>query len=507
MRMIFVIDFGSQTTHLIGRRFSDHGVPVKIIDPEEALAQIIKTKPQGIILSGGPASVYEKGAPTIDKKIFQLSIPILGICYGWQLTAHLLNGKVIGGHKEYGPANLNIIKGGLLLTGVDNNSIVWVSHGDTVVEIPKGFNYLAGTDNVKAAAVGDLTRKIFGVQFHPEVDHTVFGLQILKNFARDICGLSWKKQEIDVKSIIEDIRKKVGSEKVICGVSGGVDSTVAAVLIGKAIGKNLHPIYIESGLMRLGTKEEVTDIFTKHLGVKPLIVEAKKEFLSALTGVVDPEEKRKAIGRLYIELFEREARKLKNVRFLAQGTIYSDIIESKGSKKADKIKSHHNVGGLPDEMNLELLEPLRNFYKDEVREIGKRLGLPNEIIYKQVFPGPGAAIRIIGEVTEERLQRQQKADEIVMQEIKEAGFFDKVYMCFAVLSNTKSTAVKGDERAHLEVVAVRVVESKDVMTTVWSRLPHDLMQRISSRIVNEVPGVSRVVYDITTKPPATMEWE
>lgn len=505
--MIILVDFGSQTTHLIGRRLRDHGVEVKIIDPEVVLSEIEKEKPKGIILSGGPASVYEKGAPTVDSKIFELGIPILGICYGWQLTAQLLGGKVVSTHKEYGPANLTIINEDSLLFGIENNSIVWVSHGDSVVTIPKGFIYLGETESVKAAAVADLDRKIFGLQFHPEVDHTVFGNEILINFTQNICGLKISKQEINVLEIIDNIKQKVGDNKVICAVSGGVDSTVAAALIGKAIGKNLYPIYIESGLMRIGTKKKVLQIFQKHLGIKPIIVEAKKEFLSSLKGITDPEKKRKTIGRLYIKLFEREAKKLKGIKFLAQGTIYSDVVESKGTKKADRIKSHHNVGGLPDEMNLDLLEPLRDFYKDEVRLLGEKLGLPKEVVYKQVFPGPGQAIRIIGEVTKERLERQQQADAIVLEEIKRANLYDKVYMSFAILTNTKSTAVKGDARAHLEVVAVRIVESSDVMTTNWARVPYDLLQRISSRIVNEVPGVSRVVYDITTKPPATMEWE
>lgn len=505
--MIIIIDFGGQTCHLIGRRLRDHGVEVNIIQPEGALSEIKKANPKGIILSGGPAGVYERDAPTMDKKILSLGIPILGICYGWQLTAHLLDGKVVASHKEYGPANLKILSEDTILTGVENNSVVWVSHGDTVTELPTGFVYLGETEYVKAAAVANMDKKIFGVQFHPEVDHTVFGREILKNFAQNVCGLSIKKQDIDVNAIIANIRKTAGFEKVICAVSGGVDSTVAAVLIGKAIGHNLYPIYIESALMRLGTGEEVKHIFKKYVGIEPIIVEAKKEFLAALKGKTDPEDKRKTIGRLYIELFEREAKKLKGVKFLAQGTIYSDVIESKGTKKADKIKSHHNVGGLPDEMHLDLLEPLRDYYKDEVRLIGEKLGLPKEVVFKQVFPGPGQAIRIIGEVTEHRLDRQQAADAIVVEEIKKADLYYKVYMSFAVLTDTKSTAVKGDARAHLEVVAVRIVESKDVMTTVWSRVPYVVLQRISSRIVNEVPGVSRVVYDITTKPPATMEWE
>ncbi|MDP3974141.1 MAG: glutamine-hydrolyzing GMP synthase [Candidatus Daviesbacteria bacterium] len=512
--MITLVDFGSQTAHLIGRRLRDHGVLVKIVDPEDAVKFIMDSRLRGnddevagIILSGGPASVYSKGAPTIDKKIFSLGIPILGICYGWQLTARLLGGKVVSGHKEYGPANLIIINEGGILSGVENNSVVWVSHGDSVVIIPKGFTYLGETDSVKAAAVADLRNKIFGVQFHPEVMHTVFGLKILINFAQNICGEKIVKQSINVNAIIENIEQKVGNNKVICAVSGGVDSTVAAALIGQAIGKNLYPIYIESGLMRIGTKEEVLQIFQKHLRLNPIIVDAKKQFLSALKDITDPEQKRKTIGALYIKLFEREAKKLKGVKFLAQGTIYSDVIESRGTKKADKIKSHHNVGGLPDEMSLVLLEPLRNFYKDEVRLIGEKLGLPNEVVSKQVFPGPGQAIRIIGEVTKERLERQQQADAIVVEEVTKANLYDKVYMSFAILTDTKSTAVKGDERSHLEVMAIRIIESKDVMTTVWSKIPYEILQKISSRIVNEVPGVSRVVYDITTKPPATMEWE
>ena len=505
--MIVIIDFGSQTTHLIGRRIRELGQDIAIIHPEDALFEIKKLRPGGIILSGGPASVYEKGAPSVDKKILELGIPILGICYGWQLIAHLLGAKVEAGQPEYGPANLLIDKTEPLFANVESYSQAWVSHGVSVMSLPKGFELLAETDDVKYAACADLTKKIFGIQFHPEVDHTTYGKEILKNFVTKICGLPIKKHTVSIKRLIEAIKETVGSEKVICAVSGGVDSTVAAALIAKAVGKNLYPIYIESGLMRPGTCEEVLTLFKKHLGITPQIVKAQALFLKKLKGVTDAETKRKIIGGLYVELFDNEAKKISNVTFLAQGTIYSDVIESKGSKNADKIKSHHNVGGLPEKMNFRLLEPLRNFYKDEVRALGLKLGLPKDAVNKQVFPGPGQAVRIVGEVTPERLAMQHAADIIVMDEIKKAGLYDSVYMSFPVMTNTVSTAVKGDGRQFLEVVALRILESKDVMTSTWARLPYEVLQKISTRIVNEVPGISRVVYDITTKPPATMEWE
>ena len=506
MGMVVIVDFGSQTAHLIARRIRDLGIAIKIIDPELALPVIRQLQPNGIILSGGPTSVYEKDAPTIDPKIFELGIPILGICYGWQLTAHVLGGKVIPGHKEYGPANLKIDQSDPLFTGIDSYSQVWVSHGDSVTKLPKGFKMLAETESVHYAAAANLEAQIFGVQFHPEVEHTTHGIEVLKNFVTKICGLQTKKHQLKIEPLIETIHETVGPNKVICAISGGVDSTVTAALLARAIGKQLYPVYVESGLMRVGTKEDVERI-CKKLGVKPIIVETQKLFLKNLKGASDAEQKRKIIGKLYIDTFMREARKIKGVSFLAQGTIYSDVIESKGTKKADKIKSHHNVGGLPEKMHLKLIEPLRSFYKDEVRIIGLKLGLPAEFVHKQVFPGPGQAIRIVGEVTPERLGMQQQADQIVMEEIKKAGLYNKIYMSFPIMTGAVSTAVKGDSRQLLEVAALRVIESKDVMTTSWARLPYDLLQKISTRVVNEVPGISRMVYDITTKPPATMEWE
>lgn len=506
--MILVIDFGSQTTHLIARRIKDLGAQVKIISPETALKQIKTTKPQGLILSGGPASVYEKGAPTINPKIFNLGIPILGICYGMQLTCQLLGGKVKPGKiKEYGPATLKINRPTPLFSSVSQHSQVWMSHGDEVITLPSGFVLAAETKAVRAVTIVNETQKIYGVQFHPEVEHTEHGTLILRNFLTKICRLKIKPQKINLPQLINQIKTTIGGYRAVAAVSGGVDSTVAAALVTKAVGNRLIPVYIDNGLMRLGTKELLTKIFNQYLHVPVIVVDAKKEFLLQLKSVTDPEQKRKIIGNLYIKLFEKEAKKHPRVKFLVQGTIYSDVIESQGTKHADKIKSHHNVGGLPEKMGLKLIEPLRQFYKDEVREIGRKLKLPKSIIARQPFPGPGQAIRIIGEITEERLAKQQQADQIVLEELEKAGWLAKVFQSFPIMTNVSSTAVKGDGRFYGEVMALRIYNSSDIMTAGWTHLPYDILQKISSRIVNEIPGISRVVYDITTKPPATMEWE
>lgn len=503
--MIVVVDFGSQTAHLIGRRLRQLGIEVEYLDSADALFQIQKIKPSGIIFSGGPNSVYDAGAPTIDPKVFELSLPIFGICYGWQLMAQTLGGKVESTAKEYGPETVTYQQN--IFNLPVKSFQVYMSHGDSVTQRPAGFEVIATTQSVENTAVINTEKQMIGVQFHPEVDHTEYGLEVLQYFAEKMCGESISEMKLDPQRIIDQIKTTVGKKKVICAVSGGVDSTVAATLIGKAIGKNLIPVYVESGLMRPETKEHVVKIFTEQIKASLVVVEAKERFMKALAGKTDPEEKRKIIGKLYVDIFQAESEKHDNVAFLGQGTIYSDVIESKGSKEASKIKSHHNVGGLPDEVKFELLEPVRNFYKDEVRELGRLVGLPEELVMQQPFPGPGYAIRIRGEVTEERLQKEIIADGIVVDEIKKAGLYEQVFQCFAIMTGAYSTAVKGDARAFAEVVALRAYESKDVMTSQWADIPYAVLQKISSRIVNEVPDVSRVVYDITTKPPATMEWE
>ncbi|NMB57396.1 glutamine-hydrolyzing GMP synthase [Candidatus Beckwithbacteria bacterium] len=505
--MILIIDFGSQTTHLIGRRLTDLGVEVKIVDPDEALVQIKILKPAGIILSGGPLSVYADKAPIVDPKIFALNIPVLGICYGWQLTAKLLKGKVEYHAQEYGPTTLKIQEFTDLFYGLPDKFAVYESHGDSVVKLPKDFEILASTGSVEFAAVKHKEKKIFGVQFHPEMEHTEFGSQILQNFATRVCSLALKPKELEIDKMIAEIKEKVGSHQVIGAFSGGTDSAVAGTIVARAIGKQFIPIYVDSGLMREETLSRIKNDFPKILGIKVKVIEARQRFLKALKGVTDPEQKRKTIGKLYIDIFEEEMQKHKDVKFLLQGTTYADFIHSQGSKRSAHIKSHHNVGGLPKNMKLKLLEPLRYFYTDQVRQIGLKLGLPKSVVFQQPFPGPGHAVRILGEVTAQRLAKQVQADMIVVQELKKAGWYEKAFQCWSIMTGTKSTAVKGDGRAYAEVVAVRAVTTKDRMSAEWLQIPYEILARISTRIVNEVPDISRVVYDITSKPPATMEWE
>ncbi len=505
---LLVIDFGGQTAHLISRRIKELGATAKLVEPEEVLAEVKKNSPQGLILSGGPDSVYLKNAPTITPEIFNLNVPILGICYGLQLTAQILGGVVKPGKKEYGPAKLELVNG-YQLEGFPKKSTVWMSHGDEVISLPKDFQVIGSTDHVVNALVINHKQKVWGVQFHPEVEHTQYGMAVLKAFIKE-CRITLKKESLDLAQIIKQIKSEVRDSFVIGAVSGGVDSTVAGVLTAKAISEKFIPIYVDNGLMREGTTEHVQKIFASH-NVRPIIIKAEKKMLKRLKGVVNPEKKRKIIGNFYIELFESEMRKLvkegKDVKYLLQGTIYSDVIESKGSKYASKIKSHHNVGGLPKKMKLKLLEPLRHLYKDEVRLLGKRLGISDEFVQKQPFPGPGFAVRIRGEITAKRLALEKQSDAIVLEELKKANLLSKVFLSFPVMTGSFSTAVKGDGRFFGEVIALRVIESKDIMTSIWAHLPYEVLQKISSRIVNEVPGISRVVYDITTKPPATMEWE
>ena len=505
--MIVIIDFGSQTAHLIGRRLRQIGVVVSYTNPEEALQNIQKHKPKGIILSGGPNDISYDPSLSVDKQIFSLGLPILGICYGWQLIAHLLGGTVKHSKKEYGPEEIIFDKQPGMFALPEKKFSVIMSHGDTVTQLPDGFTPIGHTKQVDYAAVVNEKTKIYGIQFHPEAHHSQYGMELLKNFVTDVCHETLQPLVLNPNNIITSIREKVDNKKVICAVSGGVDSSVTAFLVGKAIGKNLIPVYVDSGLMRPETDSRVRYIFTKLIEADLVIVDAKKRFLQTLHGITDPEEKRKTIGKLYIDIFNEIAKKHTNATFLAQGTIYSDVIESKGGKHSSHIKSHHNVGGLPKNMKFQLLEPLREFYKDEVRELGKLAGLPENIISQQPFPGPGYAVRIRGEVTQKRLEQVKIADEIVVDEIKQAGLYENVFQCFAIMTGAYSTAVKGDGRVFAEVVAIRAYESKDIMTSQWARIPYDVLGKISSRIVNEVSNVSRVVYDITTKPPATMEWE
>lgn len=507
--MILIVDFGSQTTHLISRRIRELGVDSEIIDPENALSVLHEKHPSGIILSGGPASVYEQGAPTVDATVFEESIPVLGICYGQQLMAHILKGTVKPGtKKEFGPAAIQVTDHEGLFRTLPPKFVVWMNHGDEVISAPTGALATATTATIPFAAFEDHTQKRYGVQFHPEVIHTQFGDTILSNFL-EICGETIKSHVIDdqfVRDIVADVKDSIGDRKAICALSGGVDSSVAALLVHQAIGDNLVAIYIDSGLMRQDETKTLSETFKTHYKMQIRVIDARATFLEALAGITDPEQKRKAIGKTFIRVFEAEAKKT-GAEFLVQGTIYPDVIESSGTKHSKNIKSHHNVGGLPEDMDFVIIEPLRTFYKDEVRKIGEILSLPKEITHRQPFPGPGLAIRIIGEVTEEKLDILRRADSIVREEIENAGMTHSIWQAFAVFTGIKTTGVRGDNRAYGDTIAIRAIEAKDAMSAHWARLPFDLIDKMSTRIVNEIHEVNRVVYDVTNKPPATMEWE
>lgn len=512
--MIIIVDFGSQSTHLISRRLREISIPSLLIEPEEYSQKTKGRDVRGIILSGGPQSVYDENSPVIDSAILTSGKPVLGICYGLQYMAHVLGGEVkSGSYQEMGPATMTkLIDSNLFkLTSdemIPTESVVWMSHGDQVTRLPKGFKIIAKTSTTEIAAIAHESDHLYGVQFHPELIHTQFGLQILKNFA-EICGLKSKEQAINqefVNSLIADIKESIGDAHVISAMSGGVDSSISTLLVHEAIGDKLTAVYIDSGLMREGETKTLHEVFEKHYKMKIKIVHAKEEFLQNLDGVVDPEKKRKVIGKTFIDVLDREA-ELLGADFLVQGTIWPDVIESAGSKHSKVIKSHHNVGGLPENMKLTLVEPIRNFYKDEVRAIGKVLGLSEEITHRKPFPGPGLAVRIVGPVTDYKLRIVRMADAIIQEEIENYAHKDKLWQIFAIFTGIKSTGVGGDYRSYGECIAIRAVESMDAMSAHWARIPYDILGKISSRITNEIKEVNRVVLDITDKPPGTIEWE
>ncbi|HRJ72291.1 MAG TPA: glutamine-hydrolyzing GMP synthase [Terrimicrobiaceae bacterium] len=513
---IVILDFGSQYTQVIARRVRECQVYSEILPFNVKASVLRKSAPRGIILSGGPASVYAPKAPKVDKAIYDLGIPVLGICYGMQLLANDLGGKVERSERrEYGPGKLAVDRACSLFQKLPAQLDVWNSHGDKITRMPKGFRALGRTENSPHAVIGDTKRNIYGLQFHPEVAHTPRGKAIIENFVHRICGCrsSWTMGSF-IEKTCEEIRAQVGDGQVILGLSGGVDSSVAAALIHKAIGDQLTCIFVDNGLLRARECEAVEKLFAGHFRIRMITVDASQRFLSRLKGVTDPERKRKIIGKEFIKVFEASAKDLKKsspgtYRFLAQGTLYPDVIESVSisGNPAALIKSHHNVGGLPERMKFELVEPLRQLFKDEVREVGAELGLPKEIVHRQPFPGPGLAVRVLGAITAEKLRMVREADTIVLEEMKASGWYYKVWQSFAVLLPVQSVGVMGDERTYENTVALRVVESRDGMTADWVRVPYDLLARISTRIINEVNGVNRVCYDISSKPPATIEWE
>ncbi len=511
---ILILDFGSQYTQLIARRVREAHVYCELHPFDMELEAIRAFNASGIILSGGPTSVYEQGAPSIEEAVFELGLPVLGICYGMQLMSRHFGGEVVpAGKREFGHADLVALGApGPLFDGffTDRKSPVWMSHGDHVARVPSGFDVVAATDNAPVCAIQNVERNLYGVQFHPEVNHTPRGELLIDTFVRKICGCSglWTPGQI-VEDAIARIREQVGAEEVILGLSGGVDSSVAAALIHRAIGDQLTCVFVDNGLLRLGEGDQVMATFAENLGVKVIRVDAEERFLGKLAGETDPEKKRKIIGNLFVDIFEEESKHLANAQWLAQGTIYPDVIESAGAKtgKAQNIKSHHNVGGLPDYMTLKLLEPLREMFKDEVRAVGEELGLPHRMVWRHPFPGPGLGVRILGEVKKEYCDILRPADAIYIEELYSSGHYDKISQAFAVFLPVKSVGVMGDGRTYEYVVALRAVETKDFMTAGWYPMPYEDLARISSRIINEVKGINRVTYDISSKPPATIEWE
>jgi GMP synthase (glutamine-hydrolysing) len=508
-RPVLVVDFGAQYAQLIARRVRECHVYSEIVPFDTPAAELEAMRPAGLILSGGPASVYEPGAPAVDARLFHLGVPVMGICYGQQAMAQVLGGRVERtGLREYGRTDLSVLSPGILLGDFPARQTVWMSHSDTVTAAPEGFAVTARTDSTPVAAMEAPEQGLFGVQFHPEVAHTARGQEVMKRFLYDACGLlpEWTPANV-IERAVERIRHQVGDAHVLCALSGGVDSAVAALLVYKAIGKNLTCVFVDTGLLRAGEAEQVVGTFGEHFRVPLIHVDKSELFLAKLEDVTDPEQKRRIIGEQFIRVFEEIARtEGREAGFLVQGTLYPDVIES-GSRTAAKIKSHHNVGGLPEDMDLDLVEPLRDLFKDEVRKVGEELGLPEEIVWRQPFPGPGLAVRIVGEVTRERVEAVRAADRIVQEEVRRAGLGGDLWQAFAVLLSVRSVGVMGDGRTYQNPVVIRAVTSEDAMTADWARLPFDVLEQIASRIVEEVPGVNRVAYDVSSKPPATIEWE
>lgn len=510
LQKILILDFGSQYTQLIARRIRESKVYSEIHPHNYPVSKIIDEKPAGIILSGGPMSVYDTGSPGIPDQIFELGIPVLGLCYGLQLIAQSGNGKVEPAqNREYGKAHIELLGSDPLLHSVENNSIVWMSHGDYITKIPDGFRISAKTENSPICAISNQDKKIFGLQFHPEVAHTDDGAKIINNFLFNICNCEadWTSENF-IHSTIDEIKNKVGNKKAICALSGGVDSSVAAILVHKSLADNLICIHVDTGMMRKNESANIIRMFKDHYHLNLIHVDSSELFLSRLNGISDPEKKRKIIGNTFIEVFEKEAARFKDAEYLIQGTLYPDVIESVSVKGASAtIKTHHNVGGLPEKMNLKLIEPFRELFKDEVREIGKELGLPNQFLKRHPFPGPGLAVRVLGEITRERLNILREADDIFINELHTSGVYDKIWQAFAVLLPVQSVGVMGDARTYENVLALRAVTSSDGMTADWYRFDHSLLENISNKITRSVRGINRVVYDISSKPPSTIEWE